>query len=228
MRLQQHLHEYKDVWFRDSVDEFNKMIQKKCKPYLKLIGSKQPLYRGLNTRVPMGQMSTRANRESMGTPTSVFSLLNQWLQKEKHNRRDKNVMIATSKKRWAEEFSNDGLAFYVFPQGNISYTWIKAKDVNEEDANTGWGGVDVLEVFFNDEPNKSWNDKDRTGDEKVKLMGYRKMAPLASYFTTDKGFNTAYSKKYELWIKCDKFYFANSELYYWTKNGELTEIYSGV
>ena len=228
MRLTKHLNEYKEKWFQDSVYEFNKLIKKDCKKYLSLIGNKQPLYRGLDTRIPMGEMSTRAGREPMGTASGIFPLFNQWLQKNKHNRRDKNIVIATSKKQWAEGFSTDGVAYYIFPIGNISYTWIKAKDVNEEDSNTGWGGTHVLDVFFNIDPNRSWNDKGMTGDEKLKHMGYRKMNTFGKYFNTDKGFSTAYGKKYEIWIKCDRYYFASEALYYWTKRGELTEIYSGV
>jgi len=139
MRLREYLNEITpsvDLY----LDEVNDLIYKNCKPYLKLIGNFYPLYRGIYSLTPkylnsgFDKKKVRKNREPQATDQKVFKMLNIWLQKNGHNRRDQSISV-TSNISTASTF---GDAAMVFPIGKFSYSWIKAEDLNILDIVTGW------------------------------------------------------------------------------------------
>ena len=46
--------------------------------------------------------------------------------------------------------------------------------------------------------------------------------PFADYFHTNKGFDTAYRKGYEIWFKCKSYYYVNYN--YLKNNDDYNEI----
>ena len=73
--------------------KFVKQIQKECKYYLKLVNDKY-LYRGMTGLGTSGKLKTRKNRTPQGTDRQSFKLINDYLEKNGHTRRD-NSVIAT-------------------------------------------------------------------------------------------------------------------------------------
>lgn len=86
-----------------------------------------------------------------------------------------------------------GQEYMIFPVGKFSYTWLKAQDANMDDMYTGWS-TDHL-----------WAPPEI----------------LEKYFTTDKGFDTAYTKMYELWINCKSYYYAWWQVGVWDKRAQI-------
>jgi len=198
---------------RDELMNMNDLIHDYCKPYLKLIKGKNPLYRGMDYRtaewgnVWIGQKGVRSNRKPKGTQQFYFNKFNQWLEQNGHNRRD-NTMICTSDKEWAEGFGGHGV-YYVFPYGKISYTFVESMDININDETTGWTPY-TIENFFEIE---NFDESD-----------FKLNKPFADYFHTDEKFDLAYKKNYEIWFKCKSYYYviASQPNYIkWDKNKQV-------
>lgn len=192
MRLYKFLNEKDILDLYDQVQEFNDNVKKYCKPYLRLIKGKEPLVRGMS---PKGDQfidvqNVRKNRIPFGMTDSEANALNNWLEQNGHNRRDKSVMCKNAKD------PNKLLLFgtsvcYIFPIGNISYTFIRADDANLEDKRTGWDYDAITDHLIADEnPN------------------YLKLS-FEEYFVTDRSFDDAYWNHYEIWINCDKYFYVN-------------------
>jgi len=166
---------------------FLNKVKKECKPYLKLLSGRTPLYRSMNRIiVNMGQKNVRKNRIPMGTPSNVFPKINKWLQENGHVRRDRCV-IARSEKNYLF-----GRPYIIFPISRINYTWVSAVDWNEDDV-SGWNPYTLEDYFIH--PNKE--------TERF----------LKTHITTNKGFNIVYNKAYEIWFDCDKYYYMDYELW---------------
>ena len=188
MKFSQYITEKQEVT-QSQLDYYNELIKVDCKPYLNLIKGKDPLYRGMYVGgEAAGTKKVRTDRIPKGMDKITFEKFNKWLQKNKHNRRDQSV-ICTSNLKWAKSFSSK--LYVIFPIGKFSYTWIASKDVNVTDNSTGWDNMSVESYFVDIEP----QDDSTTS------------SPFEFYFHTDKGFNIAYGKGYELWVKCDSYHY---------------------
>jgi hypothetical protein len=181
-----------------TLDEINELITSNCKPYLKLIKNKEPLYRGIDSPDIMGSKIVRQNRRPRGSMDNEFAFINQWLGDHGHNRRD-NTMICISSKGKSSAF---GIPCYVFPIGKLSYTWMDSKDFNYNDRKTGWYNLFVQHYL----ESKYYYDG-KPIEEYEKDYSTRMNKPFADYFHTDKGFNIAYKNEYEIWIKCKEYYY---------------------
>lgn len=192
MRLYKFLNEKDLLDLYEQVKEFNDNVQKYCKPYLKLIKDKSPLVRGMT---PKGDrfidvQNVRKDRKSQGMVASEADALNNWLEENNHNRRDNSVMCKNPKDPdKLRLFGSD--VCYIFPMGNISYTFIRADDANIEDKRTGWDYDAITDYLISDEK-----------------PDYLKLS-FEEYFVTDRSIDDAYYNNYEIWINCDKYFYVN-------------------
>jgi hypothetical protein len=240
MRLQQYITESTTMEI-ESVYELNKLIHKDCKPYLSLIGNRKPLYRGMVEDVKIGVKSVRQDRRPLGMTDLVAKQFNKWLKKNGHVPRDKAV-FATSDKDAVDMF---GKVFYFFPIGKFNYTFIRSEDANIEDPETGWHH-DLLDIMFPTPTGSNFYDISdfikynyklsddcySLGDNIIRPASLKgKMSCIENafkkYFVTNKNFNEAYKKRYEIWFDCKKYYFVNEDYFLWM-NGKLNKVYSGV
>jgi hypothetical protein len=209
MRLKQIIESSADI-MGDSdsadIDDFNEVIQKECKPYLKLISqSKEPLYRGIAGVYAdsWGSKKTRTDRRTRMMNKIVADYLNGWLQKNGHARRDKAVICSPRD----ETLRLFGPSFYIFPAGKIKYTYVESEDINFVNSESGWGGTtspDAFWGFHNDGPNAYMDDST-----------LRKMKqPFKNYFHSNN-FKKGYNKGYEFWIECSHYYFAPLDEFVW-------------
>lgn len=206
MRLNRFLTEERTLYETD--DLFND-IKKKCKPYLGLLKGKEPLFRGLHdlagtrtttTDIGFGIKKVHKNRKPKGTPEKEFKLLNKWLEGNEHCRRDKSISVT------ADEITADffGHNSWVFPIGKFDYSWVKSPDMNHANKNTGY--------FVN---KWSLTDPEKQATISEFLFAYysgtldvrTKQANLSHFITTNKGFDEAYRKGYEIWIDCKEYYY---------------------
>jgi len=240
MRLQQYIIDESRSVEIDNY-ELTKMIHKDCKPYLSLLGNKKPLYRGMREDIDTGVKVVRQDRNSLGMLQSQADQLNKWLKKNGHVPRNKAVFVTSNK----EDVDLFGNPFYFFPIGKFNYTFVKSKDANMEDVRTGWSD-DLLEIMFptsvgqhffnipdfikyNYKPSDDCYDLGadviRKGDLKGKMSCIENA--IKNYFVTNKNFNEAYKKGYEIWFDCKKYYFVNEDHFLWM-NGKLNKIYAGI
>lgn len=200
MRLLGHINESSDYMPVSSLDKFNEDINKKCKPYLKLI-TKNPLYRGMSgvPRNVLGIKQVRKDRRTKLMDRNVAKYLNDWLGKNKHARRDMSVICSPT----TDALVIFGAPYYIFPVGNIKYTYVESPDMNWVDSNSGWYPAALARLAV------SSMDDDVSDDDK---FGLRK--PFKDYFHSDK-FSNGYNKGFEFWIECDAYYFASEGVYDW-------------
>lgn len=187
MKLKQYINEAPPATeiFLD-IEDISDAISRECKPYLKLIKGKDPLYRGMSkSNRELILKHTRKDRMPRGMSQSSADRLNSWLEKNGHCRRDESV-LATPVKKHTKVF---GHSYMIFPIGKFKYTFIKAKDFNMDDKKTGWYKYADL-MFFNN-----------PGEEDDMLP-----MPFPKYFVSNKGWDEMYNKGYEVWIECDKYY----------------------
>ena len=201
MRLHRYINEQTNIEaydFKDDLISAVKLINDNCAYYLTLLKARTPLYRGMEKAkiddLQVGKKKVRQNRKPLATGKKVFVKFNKWLRENKHVRRDKAV-IATSDKGHVGLFGNP---YFIFPIGKFDYTWIKAKDVNVSDK-TGWKDM-YVEDFF---------DPYYEEERKKGKYGVLTEKEFSSYFTTNKDFDIAYNKGYEIWFSCKEYYFTN-------------------
>jgi len=173
--------------------DIQKVLKRDCKKYIQLLKQHdlRPFYRGIYEHIEKGEMekkNVRKDRLPMGTPEHDFKLLNKWLAKNGHVRRDKSVSVSSS--LWAAEEFGNGYLF--FPIGKFNYTWIKAKDLNLDDIRTGWNQANVTYFFDAGEYELEMSNVDRKSFPK--------------YFTTNKGIEKAWKNSYEVWFNCKSYY----------------------
>ena len=225
MRLQQYINEKKEEY--NDIDLLNNLIKKDCKQYLKILGNLSGLYRGMDWKNDLGKNQTRSQRTASGMSLTEQRYINNILQKNGHNKR-KGVVFASGD---IDNVTMFGTSYYIFPVGNISYTWIETQDINLH--NTPYD-PNILE-YLTDTLNGSEDDLEKyadyyTHDIAVFLDNFelelpknksdkeiRKMVEdkFIKMFHTDKGFRKAWTNSYEIWIKCKEYYFANTEKYIW-------------
>jgi len=181
------------------VDVVEKIIKKDCGPYLKTLQSKGigAFWRGMGYPTPtgnFGKKAVRKDRTSKGMQAKVANVLNDWLQSNGHNRRDKSISATAS---WAHA-NFFGEPFAVFPIGKFSYTWVPSNDINEPNNKSKWH-PELLYAFFDIQPHYSDSPSARAG-----------LPNFEQFFRTDKGIMAAYNNKYEIWFNCKSYYFVKS------------------
>jgi len=184
------------------LDNFNDLIHKDCRPYLSLIGNNNPIMRGMRTADRLGIKDVRKDRRPLGMDKEDANVLNDWLQRKGHCRRDKSVLCSYD----SETADNFGFVHYIFPIGSFRYSWIEARDINGSYNPTGWHG-NTVEAWIADQKKES-NIDDR-------LILSRLRMPFEHYFHTDEGYSEMMTKRYECWIECDKYYNAMIDIYSW-------------
>jgi len=190
MRLKRHIIEGVEEIDLNSI---NSLIHKNCKQYLKLLGHRKPLFRGMESQPHTGIKDVRKDRYPYGMSKEEADYLNAWLQKNGHARRDQSVMCTSD----SDHIDIFGEPYYIFPLDPITkYTWFWSQDMNM-DGDAGW------------QHNTLYAWKLTTNGEYIvsdAILDKLKM-PFEDFFTTNKDFNYAYDHGYEMWIDCDKYYF---------------------
>lgn len=206
MRLQQHISESrsKEIPF----DGINELIHKNCKKYLSLIKGREPLYRGMDNEPSLGLKSVRKDRRPYGMTKLEAAHLNNWLEKDGHARRDRSIM-ATSNKDNVRMF---GESYYVFPLDPIvKYTWVETADINLDD-DQGWHSMMVPAWIVLD---GGIPKNTLMSDDYAQKVTKNLKKPFEDHFHTNEGWKTAVKKEYEMWIECNEYYFARTDLFHW-------------
>lgn len=187
MRLSKYLNEKKEIYPNENISndkEAWKAIEKDCKYYLKLLAGRKPLYRSMKyLGAFMYKKDVRQDRKPKGSPRYVFKVINYILKKHGHVPRDK-AAIATTDDDTLHLF---GKPHFFFPIGKFNYTWLKGRDFNLS-TYPEWDFW-RFEAIVEDEDNydEAWE--------------YAK-----DFYTTNKGFDTAYRRGYEIWFDCKEYY----------------------
>lgn len=176
------LHNYITESDEDALEKFNSVIQRSCKPYLKLVKGKDPLYRTMKRGSFKGKQQVRKDRKPRGTSQALADNINKWLEKNGHNRRDQSL-ITTPNYNYARLLFSAPV-FMVFPIGRFSYSWVPSKDWNSSDSEWSVGSFRNYLLA-----------PDMLDDE------------YSSAIKTDKGFNDAYYNDYEIWFNCKEYYY---------------------
>lgn len=177
------------------------LLKKDCKEYLQLLhrnNIKYPFSKGIILAV-CDKKSVQASRKPKGTNPKVFVTLNKWLEENGHVRRD-HCIITTPVMAYGNNF---GHPVYIFPIGNIEYTWCPSPDFNYSSMYfnmspgfmTGWYNYMVQHST----KNETKDFLDRHGDE---------------MFITNKDLDIAFNKGYETWWKCNQYYTVPIQTHY--------------
>ena len=145
----------------------------------------------------IGIKDVRKDRVPFGMSSEEAKVLNDWLQKNGHARRDQSVMC-TSDSSHIETF---GDPFMIFPLDPISkYTWFWSQDMNI-DGDAGWEWRTL----------PSWvKDKKGEATDIQKNTLSRLDMPFEDFFTTNSNFRKAYSSGYEIWFDCKQYYYVTA------------------
>lgn len=179
------------------------LVKKNCKQYLRLLKGRRSLARGMRIHTlvrpnELGKKKVRKDRIPRGTHPETFAKFNEWLESAGHVRRDQAFMTTSN----IADVGKFGAPYFVFPIGKFNYTWMRAKDFNIDDRSTGW------DTFY---PARFVKALKR---EKGKIMKHLLtpvqrliLKKVPSYFITNKDFDIAYDKKFEIWFDCKEYYF---------------------
>jgi hypothetical protein len=197
MRLKEFINESYEL------DELNDLIHRNCKPYLSLIGTHKPIMRGMEyVDDDLGIKNVRKDRRPLGMQKADANILNDWLEKNGHCRRDRSVLCSYND----SNVSNFGVVYYIFPIGSFRYSWVESRDINGSYSATGWDGNSV----------EAWIDSQSGEPSKIsKSILSRMKIPFEKYFHTDEGFSEMMNNRYECWIECKQYYNAIMSLYSW-------------
>jgi hypothetical protein len=204
-------------------DEAIKILKKDCSKYLKETKGHW-FYRGMPQRIDnysLGYKTIRKDRKSHGMSNELSKVLNKWLEKHGHVRRDK-AAIMTSSFTHAEFFS---LPKTCFIQGNYNYTWIDGGDINQSDYkkdNKKWYGLIVTDYFnaIDNRPVMGSEYLRKKYNNDQKKMSEWIIENFEKYFHTNEKILTAYRNQYEIWFEAKGFYFikVDGELDYYLRD----------
>ena len=211
MRLDRYLLE--DEMASTYADIMVKKIQQKCKPYLKLLGSRNPLMRGMNVEniiwspgstSEAGGLNVRQDRVSKAGHDPAHMLkMNEWLESHNVARRDRSV-IAISKPK-GHSFAWFGPAHWIWPVGKFKYAFVRSDDFNSSSRVWFFSKFMAWLKYHSDKEEMEWEGKNEKGY--VTKIKYK---PIDDFVSNTK-FNEAYSKGYEIWFECDSYLFAALE-----------------
>ena len=194
MRLYNFLNEKDVIDLNNQLQEFNDNIHKYCKPYLNMIkGKEEPLMRGMTIKGDnfIDVKKVRKNRKAQGMLDNEVEVLNKWLEENGHNKRNVSVMCKNPKDPSKLELFGDNVC-YIFPIGKMSYTYIRADDINIDDRRLGWKPEAIKDHLID-------------GEENLRYLSLG----FEEYFVTDRSIDDAYYNNYEIWINCDKYFYVD-------------------
>ena len=220
MRLNKYINEKmseKDEALRDEgMKEVAAAIKKNCKPYLSLLGNKEPLRRGIarvkstlkykdqNLMRTYGLTNVRQDREGLSNRSNTtingkkfFDVLNDWLRQNGHADRSKSISCTSS----YETASDFGSPYFVFPTGKFDYTFIRSPDFNVDSI---YWAADVMETYL-----KYWMN-DNLGE----FEAMNEFDPNRA-FVTNKRFNEAYKEESEIWFQAKSYYYIDGYQLNW-------------
>jgi len=174
-----------------NLELFIKDIKGKCKPYLNLLGGREPLTRGMRIVSPtdFGIKAVRKDRKSLiGMSSTEVKKINQYLEYIGAARRDRSVIASSTVSNSKAMMFGD--LYWIFPIGRFDYTFVFSSDFN-------WSGpghsMDDFRKYIKYE---YWKDPDVPEVYKPE-----------NSFMTNAGFDNAYDKEFEIWFECDKYYY---------------------
>jgi hypothetical protein len=189
MRLQQYINESKMESMATDIDEIIEIVKRECKQYLKMMKGKLPLTRGVYVNIRSGgtaklyRKDVRQDRASLGG-IPYNDEMNKWLVKNGHLDRRKSISV-TSNVGNAKDF---GQPFVIFPLGKFSYSFVDERDFNDL-----W--FLLYKSPFRDSPEIYRNQLDSLYKEQ-----------LGPHITTNKQFDVAYIKHFEIWMNPKQYY----------------------
>lgn len=203
MRLKEYITENDNI--RDefieqlNVNQLSILIKRNCKPYLKLLKKREPLFRAMQFYDGnIGLWKVRKNRNPKMMTNDLFKILNQYLKKRELPLRSKS-MICTSDEHHTRTFGGD--TFFVFPKGNFKFAMVKSNDINY--SRSMWDLSELSKLAFEYLKYKDNNDLDRLYT----------LFDISIDGNSQKAFDEAYKNGYEMWFDCDSYYYVrlNSE-----------------
>ena len=231
MRLVKYINE--KVQYISTVDEITvEQVRKECAPYLRLLGSRSPLLRGVDEssgRVnDILKKQVRDYRIPQGTSAEVFKPLNNWLQSKGFARRDKSVS-ATNDQKLISVVGPRYNTYVFFPIGQFKYAYVESRDFNLSDSRTDWsqdfpawawgdrhnilsydGSYDFMKRIKNSEAvRRHYVDKRIHPESEIEAV---KQA-IYSYIHGNEGFEHAWALNFEVWFECKEYYLIPLSLY---------------
>ncbi|MCK5015586.1 MAG: hypothetical protein KAS32_00825, partial [Candidatus Peribacteraceae bacterium] len=159
-----------------------------------------------------GIKDVRKDRTPYGMSKDEADYLNKWLGSNGHARRDQSV-LCTANKQHVELFGN---GYMIFPLDTIKkYTWFEGSDINIEQDRTGWEQMTVPAWM-----SVSGGDSYVGGELADQVMS-KLTKPFDKFFHTNKGFDTAHKKGYEMWIDCKQYIFVDADWHDWDKTKQV-------
>lgn len=199
MRLTRYLTEQK---LNIPPEKVARILKAECRPYINLCKREgiDRFYRGMGYQLPktFGSKKVRKDRISKGMTQETFVILNDWLQKNGHVRRDKSISATTN----IGHASFFGTSTIIYPVGKFRYTWIEAEDINYPDNRTKWDPEKLYRALDISVPH--WDEwRIKQTDEQIKK-------DFPKYFKTNSGIKIPWKRKFEIWFECNEYYYLDS------------------
>lgn len=195
MRLTQYITE--DTNINVTVPELADILKKDCKKYLKLLKGRIPLFRGMSSHNLVGLKKQRKDRKAVMMIKNLLTIVNKYL-KEKNLPLRTESMICTSDESRARNFFGSN-TYFVFPKDNFKFAIVRSSDINFSSSNFKW---DVTELSH------MASKYSVEQDDEI----YNKIISMLDYGldgNSQKAFDEAYEKKYEMWFDCNEYYYVN-------------------
>ena len=200
MRLTQYINESDNI--RDdfieilNVNELSILIKRNCKPYLKLLKGRTPLFRGMEKMSnPVGIKKQRKDRTTKLMTKNLLTIVNKYL-KEKNLPLRTESMICTSDENRARNFFGSN-TYFVFPKDNFKFAMVRSSDINFSSSNFKWDVTELSHMAFK----YSVEQDDEIYNKIISMLDYGLDG------NSQKAFDEAYEKKYEMWFDCNEYYY---------------------
>jgi len=198
MRLQEYITEDKEILIHD-INELVTLLKKDCKKYLKLLKGRTPLFRGIRrTSSIVGLKKQRKDRRPQQMPESALHFIDDYLKDNKFPLRSES-MICSSNIELIRRWFSSGRICFVFPKGTFRFAIVRSGDMNFDNEKTGY---DNYELYDKIEDFLYTGAKDTYNEILLKL-------DLNIDGNSQKVFDEAYNKKYEMWFDCKEYYYVD-------------------
>ena len=191
------LFEEKSTQQEITFDEFKKIIERDCASYIKQVGFKMPLYRGMekvsnpafiietpDEDVPVYKKRVRLDRVPSAFSVEMHSMIDNWFNEKFQIKARSQTVFATGDKMDALLY---GEAFIIFPIGEFKYVW----------------SPNVADLF----------------SKGLSSNPHELSMQLQKYQYRDTDLEEAIKSDCEIMIKCDSYY-AISSYDYWNLDGK--------
>jgi hypothetical protein len=188
-------------------------INRDCKKFMNEIKCKSFLWRGISLPDEGGIKNTQKSRTAKGMLDSddMSEAFNDFLQKNGHIRRDKNVLIATGNRNDAIGF---GTPCIVFPIGNYKYSYLQTGDFNIQysyENDSQFRAIKTLAERLVDIP-RGYLDKKNAHYDRFWEMPLEKLKKMVSkLFISNKNLLKALDRGYEVWFNVRKYYYISNK-----------------